>query len=251
MNNEQQHMFATARISRTWFLSAFFLSASVTAVMAGDYTYSITGGAVSLTGYAGPGGVVTLPATINGMPVTSIGRSAFQSCASLTSVTIPEGVTSIGRNAFYACANRTRVSVPASVTSIERNAFQNCISLTGISFKGNAPVFGSNVFFGVDKAVFYCLPGTSGWNTPIDGRSAKVWNPHVKTDDGCFGMRGKRFGFNIAGTTNIAVVVETCTRLSDPVWIPVSTNTLVGGLSYFSDPHSTNSVTRFYRLRMP
>ena len=43
------------------------------AVQAGDYTYTTNNGAITITGYTGPGGVVTIPSTINGVWVTSIG----------------------------------------------------------------------------------------------------------------------------------------------------------------------------------
>ena len=36
-----------------------------------------------------------------------------------------------------------------------------------------------------------------------------------------------------------------------PVWIPVGTNTLAGGSSYFSDGHWAEYPTRVYRLRSP
>jgi hypothetical protein len=64
-------------------------------------------------------------------------------------------------------------------------------------------------------------------------------------------VQTNRIGFIISWATNISVVVEACTDLANPVWIPVSTNTLTGGSSYFSDPQWTNHPTRFYRLRAP
>ena len=72
-------------------------------------------------------GSITLPATVtyNGMTysVTSIGDRAFQSCSSLTDITIPEGVTSIGIEAFSNCSSLTDITLPESVTSIEGHAF--------------------------------------------------------------------------------------------------------------------------------
>ena len=59
------------------------------------------------------------------------------------------------------------------------------------------------------------------------------------------------FGFNIAGNTNATVVVEACTNMANPVWVPVQTNILTSGSIYFSDPGWTNYPSRFYRLRSP
>jgi hypothetical protein len=47
-------------------------------------------GTITITRYTGLGGAVTIPATINGRAVTSIGGNAFGWCTGLTSVTIPD-----------------------------------------------------------------------------------------------------------------------------------------------------------------
>ena len=67
------------------------------------FNYTTNNGTITITGYTGPGGAVTIPDTINGLPVTSIGDYAFCNCTSLTSVTIPNSVTSIGDEAFSYC----------------------------------------------------------------------------------------------------------------------------------------------------
>ena len=43
---------------------------------------------------------IVIPATHNGLPVTSIGEDAFYGCNGLTSIVIPDSVTSIGDDAF-------------------------------------------------------------------------------------------------------------------------------------------------------
>src|SRR5436309_1488044 len=78
----------------------------------GDFTYSSDGSVITITGYTGPGGAVSLPAIINGLPVTTIGNSAFFSKTGLTSVTIPDSISSIGSYAFSACTNLTSVTIP-------------------------------------------------------------------------------------------------------------------------------------------
>jgi BspA type Leucine rich repeat region (6 copies) len=200
--------------------------------------YAINDGAVTITSYAGSGGTVSIPATINGLPVTSIGNAAFYddnsfNDNSLTSVTIPDSVTNIGDEAFV-----------------------NCAELTSVYFGGNAPVAHSSAFviYGYpyyDPATVYYLQGTLGWSNTFAGRPTALWLPQAETDDGSFGVRTNQFGFNINWASGQTVVVEACTNLQNPGWLPVSTNTLTGGVSYFSDPQSPNLPGRYYRLRSP
>lgn len=87
----------------------------------------------SVTGYEGTPTVVVIPDTHEGLPVTSIWDSAFESCDSLTSVTIPDSVTSIGGSAFYNCNSLTSIVIPDSVTSMGSGAFSGCGSLESIT----------------------------------------------------------------------------------------------------------------------
>ena len=113
------------------------------------WTYQITGNTAEIYGpyYDGswhssispePTGIVTIPATLGGKPVASIGDLAFLSCDELTGVTIPNSVTNIGR-AFSGCRSLTSLTIPDSVISINDSAFNFCSSLTSISVDpGNA-----------------------------------------------------------------------------------------------------------------
>ena len=65
--------------------------------------------------------------------VTSIGNAVFNSCKSLTTITIPASVTSIGNIAFQACSGLRTITILGSVTIIETQAFYDCSSLTSIT----------------------------------------------------------------------------------------------------------------------
>ena len=109
------------------------LSPSAFAFTDGDYTYSVSGGNATITGYTGPGGAITIPATLGTFPVVAIGDYAFSENTTLTSVTIGNSVTSIGNYAFAICTSLTSVTIPNSVTSIGAGAFISCSSLTSIT----------------------------------------------------------------------------------------------------------------------
>jgi hypothetical protein len=171
--------------------------------------------------------------------------------------TIPNGVTSIALFAFEECYSLTSVTIPSSVTNFGDFAFGWCTSLTGVYFQGNAPTYlGYMPFAGANNATIYYLPGTTNWTATFGGLPTVLWNPQAQTSDASFGVRTNRFGFNITGSSNLVIVVETCSNLANPVWTPIGTNTLntfigTNGTSYFSDPAWTNYPGRFYRLRSP
>lgn len=108
------------------------------------YGYSDTAGQVTITGYTGSGGALTIPSTIGGDPVTAIGQSAFSGNLNITSVTLPSSITSVAVLAFYGCPQLTTFTFPASVTSIGEDAVAGCTSLTSILVGAGNPNYRSD-----------------------------------------------------------------------------------------------------------
>ena len=96
------------------------------ATLTSDFIYTSTGSGVTITGYTGAGGAVTIPSTIFGEAVIAIGNYAFQDNINFTSNT-----------------NLTSINIPATVTSISNYAFSGCSGLTAINVDSSNPNYSS------------------------------------------------------------------------------------------------------------
>ena len=122
----------------------------------GDYTwtYRINGDTAEILGISPSTGAVTIPSTLGGKPVTSIGSDAFAGCSGLTSVTIGNGVTIIGYEAFRNCSGLTSVTIGDGVTSIGYYAFSGCSGLTSVTIGNGVTSIGFGAFYSCNDSLF-------------------------------------------------------------------------------------------------
>ncbi len=110
-------------------------------------------------------GLVRIPSTYNGKPVTQIGASAFAN-SGMSQITIPASVAAIGSHAFRNCTNlgigEDAISFPKSVTSIGSFAFVNCARIKRIIFSKDSQLqnISSYAFYGCRSLISVELPGS-------------------------------------------------------------------------------------------
>ena len=145
--------------------TAFVACADTETVGGYTWTYRINGDTAEIYyhyQYAAispkPIGALTIPSSLGGKPVTSIGGSAFEGCNNLTSVTIPDGVTSVGVNAFRDCSGLTSVTIPNSVTSIGGAAFAGCGKLENVVIPVSVTNIGDDAFAGCSRLTSITIP---------------------------------------------------------------------------------------------
>ncbi len=169
--------------------------------------YTVGADGVTLTGYSGGGGSVTVPAAVGGVlaPVR-IAAWTFAGRPSLLGVTLPFNLVAVGDGAFA-----------------------NDPGLMAVSFTGAAPMAGEGLWAGSPAARVYFEFGTPGWGATFAGVTASATGAPVITiqpvaqvlpapgGDATFGVTASgypvlayqwsRNGVALAGATNATLVL--------------------------------------------
>ena len=78
--------------------------------------------------------------------ITTIGESAFERCAGLRSIVLPDGLTGINYNAFYNCTGLQSIHIPESVTFIGEYAFYLCSRITSVVIPSGITILNEGLF---------------------------------------------------------------------------------------------------------
>ncbi len=126
----------------------------VTPTLSGYYDeeYGFGAEVVSNT-YENGRGVILL----NG-PAKYVGATAFRTCETLRSITLPEGITLLGNQAFMSCTSLVSVQLPSTLKSIGTDAFYGCTLLKEITLPEGLTTIGSGVFYECDSLTTMAIP---------------------------------------------------------------------------------------------
>lgn len=129
------------------------------------YTYAVSNGSVSITGYRGPGGRVTIPDTIEGKPVVALVERAFSGhySTNITALVVADTVSTIGTWCFLGANNLTTIWIGKGLTHLSPQAFSGS-SLAEIIVDPQNTAFSSvdGVLFNKDATTLVHFPRGKG-----------------------------------------------------------------------------------------
>ncbi|MCM1327629.1 MAG: leucine-rich repeat domain-containing protein [Bacteroidales bacterium] len=83
----------------------------------------------------GDSGEVCVPAQIEGMPVTALGKKSFLSQKHLRKVILPDTITEVGDWAFAYCSGLREVELPKKTVSFGKSVFLECDALEFLTIR--------------------------------------------------------------------------------------------------------------------
>lgn len=194
------------------------------------YQYTENNGSITITGVDSPlpTGDLTIPDTISGKTVTSIGSYAFYYCTGLTKVTIPSTVTIVGDGAFNGCFGLETISIPPAVSIIGYSAFNGCSSLVNLTISAGVTTIGSYAFNGCTSLTSVTIPstvtsiGTYAFNSCSSLTTAIISGNITSIQDGtfssCFSLTSLPLPASVTSIGNNAF--SHCSSLTDDLIIP-------------------------------
>ena len=87
----------------------------------------------------------------------------FESCTSLTNITLNEGIEHIDRYTFRGCSSLEQITIPSTVTVLEEGCFYDCTSLKTVFCKPTTPPesSGTNQFGNTHEDIVVYVPQES------------------------------------------------------------------------------------------
>ncbi len=118
------------------------------------FTVDGSGVLTGVSGLAGSNMTVEIPAEVNGITVTEIGKDVFRGNKNIVSLVIPDSVTTLGYRMCSGCTALREVRLPSGLTVIPDEAFDGCSSPQTINFPETLKEIRSDAFCGTALTEF-------------------------------------------------------------------------------------------------
>lgn len=195
----------------------------------GDFLYTNSGTNITITSYTGTAANVSIPDTIDFLPVTTIGPYAFDSRTNMTDLVIPGSVNSVKYQAFSSCSRLTNLVLEEGMNGLDAPAFDGCAALRTVALPASAVNAHPLAFTGCSNLTNYSIHATNAAYSDIDG----VWfsKDHSVLVGYPFGLAGAYTVPQGVGTIGAGAFAH-CGQL-DAVLLPATvTNVLANAFLY-------------------
>jgi len=184
-------------------------TANPTEFYAAPFWYEKENGEAIITRYDTPlPDVLTIPATLVGLPVKLLEAQLFQGAA-VKEIILSDGLQTIGAMAFRNCTVLEKITIPASVTSFGMFAFNGCPNLTLYVYE-NSPAHS----YAIDNSIPFVLidvltdPATGLTINDPDGiLPSGVVLSVVEVPEGNYKGNDIALIFNPGGTQDVSLVL--------------------------------------------
>ena len=132
----------------------------------GDFTIHKYETYVEIAKYNGTDTEITVPDMIDGLPVLSIGDSAFVVSSwfgesitkKITSIKLPKTLLNIGYGVFRGCKSMESIEIPDSVTEMGACLFEDCIALRSVKLPKKLKVINYRTFCNCQSLETVAIP---------------------------------------------------------------------------------------------
>lgn len=123
------------------------------------FRYNVYDTYVEITEYIGTEPNVTVPSTLDELPVLVIASTSFTENETVTSVKISNGITVIAENAFAKCPNLKTVETPSTLYQIGEGCFTECVRLNQITIPAGVETIPSSLCTGCSSLTSVTIEG--------------------------------------------------------------------------------------------
>ena len=181
----------------------------------GNVLYFFEKSSGTITGFAGEPRDLTIPLSLGGYSVVSIGSRAFAGSTTLRTLSIPDGISTVSAEAFASCAELTSVEIGSSVSYIGSRAFADCKNLSQVNFNGLLENIESDAFDNTSL-----ITGSSSEFVMLGGTTLLKYNgtaESVRVPDGVKSIAANAFAYNT--TVKEIILPDSLQKIGDNAFV--------------------------------